>query len=94
MSKLILYDFRCTACGLKFDDMVKSDVFETPCISCGSQSKRLVSCPRLDPRMGLDPDFPTAYDAWAKSKTIKAKTDRAHYKEHGTDRTYGGDVQS
>lgn len=90
--KLILFDFRCKSCGLKFEDMVKPDVFEAPCPDCGTAGVRLISCPRLDPRMGLDPDFPTAYDNWAKRQTIKAKTDRAHYKEHGDDRKHGADV--
>lgn len=93
ISKLLLFDFRCTGCNHKFDDMVKSDVYEAPCPECGAQAKRLISCPRLDPKMGLDPDFPTAYDAWAKSKTQKTKIDKAHYKEHGVDASYGGDVK-
>lgn len=93
MAKLILYDFRCTRCKAKFDTMVKSDVHETPCVECGALSKRLVSTPRFDPRMGLDPEGnPTMGDRWAKIRKDRAKAEKKHYKEHGTNMTPGADT--
>lgn len=92
MSKFISFDFRCESCGV-WEDMVKPDVFVAPCPACGKDSNRIISGTRLDPRMGVDPDFATMADKWAKQRTKRAKIDRAHYKEHGTDRAYGADVQ-
>lgn len=91
--KLILYDFRCKTCDHKFDDMVKSDVFQLPCPECGSEAKRLISTPRLDPRMGLDPEGnPTMGDKWAKVREQRAKIEKKHYEEHGTNMTPGADT--
>ena len=93
MSKFILFDFRCTECLVKFEEMVKSSVKELPCPQCGARSTRLISTPRLDPRMGLDPvGNPTMGDKWARTREQRAKIEKAHYKEHGTDMTPGADT--
>ncbi len=93
MSKLIFYDFRCTSCEHKFDDLVKSDVFSIPCPKCSGEAKRLISTPRFDPRMGLDPEGnPTMGDRWAKIRKQRARQEKAHYQEHGTDMTPGADI--
>ncbi len=87
---MILFDFRCTACAHAFDDLVKSDVHSIPCPKCASEAKRLISAPRLDPRMGLDPDgCPTMGDKWARVRKQRATIEEKHYKEHGTDMTPG-----
>ena len=92
MSKLILYDWKCQH-GHKFEQMAKMYVRETDCPHCGASAKRLISTPRLDPRMGLDPDFPGAYDKWAKTRRQRATIEREHYKEHGDDLSPGADVK-
>jgi hypothetical protein len=43
--------------------------------------------------MGLDPDFPGAYDTWAKTRKQRTAIERAHYKEHGDDLHPGADVK-
>lgn len=94
MAKLILYDFRCTNCQLKFDTMVKSDVYLAPCPDCGSDGKRLISTPRLDPKMGIDAEGnPTMGDKWAKIRKQRAEIEKKHWKEHGTNMTPGADTQ-
>ena len=93
MSKLILFDFRCKLCGYRFEDLVKSDTFSLPCPECGGDGTRLISAPRLDPRMGLDPEGnPTMGDKWAKTREQRARIEKKHYKEHGTDMTPGADT--
>lgn len=93
MSKYMLFDFRCTGCSHKWDDMVKPNVWSAPCPKCGAEGKRLISTPRLDPRMGLDAvGNPTMGDKWAKIRKQRAKIESAHYKEHGTDMTPGADT--
>lgn len=64
----ILYDFRCEGCGITFESLEKSHVFEIECIACGDVAKRQMSTPKIDYRhMGLDPvGSPTAGDKWAK----------------------------
>lgn len=70
-----LYDFKCTECENKFEDMVPSTVTEVNCTACGSVAKRLLSCPRiaLD---GTDPAFPSAWDKWEKSRKQKMAQER------------------
>lgn len=93
MSKLLMFDFRCTSCEHKFDDLVKSDIHSIPCVKCGSEAKRLIATPRFDPRMGLDPEGnPSAGAKWAKIRKDRAKQEREHFKEHGTDMTPGADT--
>lgn len=84
--KLILFDFRCQQCSSVFDDLVKPDVFEAPCPECGGNGTRLVSKPRIDPRMGLDPDgFPTMGDKWAQVRAQRKKVEERREREHGPD---------
>lgn len=92
MSKFMLFEFRCPSCNKKFDAMVKPDIREAPCTNCGTTGKRVISTPRLDPRMGLDPDFATMGDKWARIREQRAKIEKKHYKEHGTDMTPGADT--
>jgi hypothetical protein len=69
MSKLILFDFTCDACGITEEKMVTSNVFEYKCSYClekqGGMMTRVISGTnfKLD---GTDPAFPTAYDRWGK----------------------------
>lgn len=93
MSKYILFDFECPQCSRVFDDMVKPDVHSAPCPDCGVAAKRLISTPRLDPRMGLDREGnPTMAAKWEKIRKDRAKREARHYKEHGTDMTPGADT--
>ena len=93
MAKLILYDFRCTNCSAQFDDLVNSSVYESDCPECGAKGKRLVSTPRLDPKMGVDAEGnPTMADKWAKIRTKQAQIEKKHYEEHGTNMTPGADT--
>lgn len=93
MSKFIIFDFRCTTCDHRFEQMVKPDVHDFPCEKCGSQSKRLISAPRIDPRLGINPDFPGAYGKWEKTQRQKRQIEKKYYDNHGVDLTYGGDVK-
>jgi putative FmdB family regulatory protein len=93
VSKLLMFDFRCQDCGNTFDDLVKSNIFEAPCPECSGNGTRLISTPRFDPRMGLDPEGnPTAGEKWAKIRRQRAKQEKAHFEKHGTDMTPGADI--
>lgn len=92
MSKLTLYDWRCTECRLKFEALRNPDVFETPCEKCDGISKRLISAPTIA-LSGTDPDFSTAYDKWERVQKNKRQVEKDWYANHGTDKTWGGDVQ-
>lgn len=91
MSKLLIFDFRCDDCGT-FERMVKPSVRAVPCPKCGGTAWRLVPAPALSPKMGLDPNFPTAYAKWGDTRNKRAIIDRRHFKEHGSDRTPGADT--
>lgn len=87
MSKLILFDFRCTVCDDKFDALVNSCMLSTQCPKCHGHSKRLISAPRIAIK-GTDPDFPKAYADWERQLKQKQKQDKKFYKEHGADKKH------
>jgi putative FmdB family regulatory protein len=84
MSKLILYDFKCTSCDHRYEALVTSSTLVGKCPECDSDSTRLISCPHLDPKMGLDPDNATSWDRWARVREQKAKQDKKRREEHGS----------
>jgi len=88
MSKFITFEWRCKDCDTKYDAMVKPDVREHACPRCGGDSKRLISTPRFDPKMGLDPDFSTFGDKWVKTNKQKTAQDKAFYEKHGVDKKH------
>jgi putative FmdB family regulatory protein len=95
MSKLLLFEFRCTQCSTKHDELVHSDVFSAECPRCGGESMRIVSTPRIDPRLGVDPDFCTMSDKWARKHENTRKLQEQKEREHGPDAwgADGGDVR-
>ena len=71
------FDFRCTYCGETTEELIHNDIKKIDCPECGAVAKRQLAAPRLDwKKMGLDPDFTSAQDKWAKAK-------RAHSQDGG-----------
>lgn len=59
------YDYACAACGNVFEAFAKIDDRETAVCSCGATAQSVIlRAPRLDSKMGLDPDFPSAAAKW------------------------------
>lgn len=83
---MILYDFRCNSCETRFDEFARIDDTVIPCPECGQDARRLISTPRFDPKMGLDPDFATLSDKWAKRKEASAREAQRRAVEHGDER--------
>lgn len=88
MSKLILYDWRCTKCNTKFEALAKMVELTCDCPECGSTANRLISTPRLDPGNGLDPSMPSAYDRWERVNKQKIAQDKKFYADHGVDKKH------
>lgn len=61
-----MYDYVCRSCAHKFEDIQSVSLRETSvCPACESTAAMVIRvAPRLDPRMGLDPGFPSAYAKW------------------------------
>jgi hypothetical protein len=79
MSKLILFDFECEN-GHVFEELVQPDIHEHECPSCKATGIRQISTVRLNWReMGIDPDFPTCADKWAKMQEKKARVKEEGY---------------
>lgn len=77
MSKLLLFDYKCTACGTIFEELVRlNDHTPQTCTNCKGPAVRTISGTRLDPDMGLTNDFPTMAAKWAKKTRARAKTDK------------------
>ena len=88
MSKFTLYDWLCQSCDLKFEQLEKPDVYTTECPDCTGHAKRLISSPRLDPKMGLDPSNPSAYERWARVNKQKTEQDKKFFEKHGVDKKH------
>ena len=81
-----LYDYRCD-CGNVFTAMNKVDERETAvCPDCNKPAKHIISPVNFDPKMGLDPDFATFSDKWAKKQRSKGS---GKMRDGNNDR-YGG----
>ena len=80
--KYITFDFRCTTCDLKFEQMVKQGIKQLPCPACGSDAKRLISTPTLNPRME------SRHNIWVKQNRQKINQDKKFYKDHGEDKKH------
>lgn len=82
MSKLLLYDFECTTCGSEFEELVKTTFFTATCPKCSGTGRRLIPTGKINYRkMGVDPDFPTAGEKWAKMQEQRKRVENA--KERG-----------
>lgn len=85
---MILYEWRCNdaKCNTKFDAMAPMSQKVATCPVCGGQARRLISSPRIDPKLGVDPDgFPTMGDKWAKKMEQQAIRAKRRQLEHGDD---------
>lgn len=89
---LRMYDYRCEHCGHAFEALVEVQERHTqPCSEChGSAKQAIRSVPMLDPRMGLDPDFPTAYRNWGTKheKLADGRMRDSNNTRYGTDHDY------
>lgn len=65
-----MFDFECTACDHRFEQLTQATAQLAPCGHCGNDAKRVVSATRfvLD---GCSGDYPTAYDAWNRKRKEK-----------------------
>ena len=81
MSKLILFDFKCTKCARAFEELVKPGDYWAPCPECGGNAQRQLCAPTID------------YKSLALSEgatpTSIAKFDRVHQqRKRIEDRTF------
>jgi putative FmdB family regulatory protein len=85
VSKLILFDFTCSACDLTFEDLVKPSKRSAPCPKCKAPAKRQISTPRIDRSAialtnGASPESIAHFDRLHRER--RAIEDRK-YAEHG-----------
>lgn len=66
-----LRDFKCDACGKVQERFLGAEVHKVAC-PCGGIAHRIIGMPRvaLD---GTDPDFPGAYERWARVREENRK---------------------
>lgn len=77
-----LYEYLCPSCGHEFEEFNSiEDRAKEQCPSCTSIAEVQISAPHFDPRIGLDPDFPTFADKWANARERKTKEETAQYKK-------------
>jgi putative FmdB family regulatory protein len=79
-----IFDFKCNDCGSLTEEITSTDIRRIECSVCGSAADRIISGQFLiDPRMGLDPCFPTVGDRWAKVRNQRRKLLDAKHRDHG-----------
>jgi putative FmdB family regulatory protein len=92
----MVFEFQCSSCNHIFDDLVQSTVHACPCPKCQKQSKRILSAPRFDIRMGVDPTGnPTMGRKWARQheQTRKIEEKRARDNGPGVWGSNGADIR-
>lgn len=63
-----MYEYKCPECETQFEKLQRvAERKSAPCPECGQPGKQQLTTASFDPRMGLDPDFSTAWDKWGKS---------------------------
>lgn len=72
---MILFDFECPTCALVFEELVNKEKLTHECPECGSMAARIISTPRVDPRLGLSEDFPTMAAKWERSRRARHKSE-------------------
>lgn len=81
-----IFDYECLnpKCGQIEEKLVTTDELDNQkCSVCGSDATKLIAAPRLDYRMGVDPDFATFGDRWARIQNQRAKQIADKKREHG-----------
>jgi len=83
-----MFDYICAECSAEFEELV--DVTSTdpvPCPACGAkETRRCIGATRIDPKLGTDPDFPTAWDKWGRTRRHQTKIVERLKREHGDTR--------
>jgi hypothetical protein len=70
----IVFDYLCEACDLVEERVTRRDEVEHQiCQTCGGSLIKLPAAPKLDWKMGVDPDFATFGDRWARIQKQKAE---------------------
>ena len=85
MSKLLLFDFRCTKCAETFEDMVKPSDYWVACPKCGGNARRSISPVRINHYSmamseSASPGTLSKFDRLHQQQ--KAKEEKA-YRDHG-----------
>lgn len=69
-----IFDFKCGDCDKVEERITHSDVAAITCVCGGMMAKQLSAPPvRLD---GTNPDFPGAYDKWARDREKRFRDNR------------------
>ena len=74
-----MFDFICDSCGHEFEELVKPDVYvnkECPNCSSGKPTRQISPGTINYRRMGVDPDFPTAGEKWAKMQEQRKRVEK------------------
>lgn len=84
MSKLLMFDFECSRCGVTFEDLVRSNVRGLPC-ECGGTAWRVISGTHLDyASMATHGEgMETAIDKFDRAHRERKAIDEKHYANHG-----------
>ena len=70
-----LYKYSCE-CGEQFEELHSvADRHTSICPKCGASAKQEITAVHFDGRMGLDPDFTTFADKWARKRVQRSKVE-------------------
>lgn len=81
---LVLFDHRCSECSKVFEELVERDGPKTAnCPDCGGLADRQLGSLRMDPKLGVDPSYPTMADKWVKRRLQHQRIEEKRKREHG-----------
>ena len=85
MSKLILFDHRCTGCEHVFEELAKPGDYWVQCPKCGSNAQRMLSPVRIDrTRIALTSNAsPESIAHFDRVHRERAEKENRNFKEHG-----------
>ena len=94
MSKLTFFDFVCSECAHKFEEMVQPDIQQAPCPQCGQNAVRQISTPRIDRSAialtaGASPESLAHFDRLHREKRAIEEKRKADHGDYG--RSAGAD---
>ena len=84
---MILFDHECPNCGTVFEALRQSatSTEAVECTDCGQTvfAKKLLSAPRMDPRLGVDSaGFPTMGEKWIRRRKQHQRIEERRKREH------------
>lgn len=87
-----IYEFLCSSCGERFEELVAADTEAAACPACGTKgARRMLSAPATPFRLVKGPGDTRKQEARNAALGRRAKADFSERRRRARERTKGGD---